>query len=116
MGPVFIYNATVEKVVDGDTVDLTVDLGFRVTRKDRYRLYGLNAPESKTPEGPLATEFLRSILPVGKKVVIRSHRPTSVPRADQYGRFIVEIMDGAININDLVVEKGFAVPFMRAAT
>lgn len=116
MPQLFTYAATVVKVVDGDTVDMIVDLGFRVSRKDRFRLYGLNAPERNTPEGPLATAFLRSLLPEGKQVMIRSHHPTSVPRTDPYGRYIVEIMDGEININDLIVEKGFAVPFMRAAT
>ena len=44
----FEYNAKVLKVVDGDTVDALVDLGFSVHRKIRVRLYGIDAPESRT--------------------------------------------------------------------
>ena len=44
----FTYNATILRVVDGDTVDVMVDLGFSTHRKIRVRLYGINAPESRT--------------------------------------------------------------------
>ena len=44
----FIYNATILRVVDGDTVDVMVDLGFSIHKKIRVRLYGIDAPESRT--------------------------------------------------------------------
>ena len=44
----FCYNAKVSRVVDGDTVDADLDLGFKVFTKQRIRLYGINAPESRT--------------------------------------------------------------------
>ena len=44
----FEYNATVTKVVDGDTIDAMVDLGFGTWKKVRIRMYGINAPESRT--------------------------------------------------------------------
>ena len=44
----FEYNATVTKVVDGDTIDAMVDLGFNTWKKVRIRMYGINAPESRT--------------------------------------------------------------------
>jgi micrococcal nuclease len=47
----FIYRATCVKVIDGDTLDLLVDLGFRAFEKVRVRLRGYNAPELSTQEG-----------------------------------------------------------------
>ena len=44
----FCYNAKVLRVVDGDTIDLMVDLGFSIHHKVRVRLYGINTPESRT--------------------------------------------------------------------
>ena len=44
----FEYNATVTKVVDGDTIDAMVDLGFGTWKKVRIRMHGINAPESRT--------------------------------------------------------------------
>ena len=46
----FWYGATVLKVVDGDTIELMVDLGFSVHHKIRVRLYGINTPESRTKD------------------------------------------------------------------
>jgi endonuclease YncB( thermonuclease family) len=43
----WIYNAEVKKVVDGDTFDIVIDLGFDTLRKGRVRLYGVNTPESR---------------------------------------------------------------------
>ncbi len=47
----FEYRARLVRVVDGDTLDLTLDLGFGIIRTDRFRLFGLNAPELSTGEG-----------------------------------------------------------------
>ena len=65
----YTYNARVVKVVDGDTVDLDIDLGFGVVlRKQRGRLWGINAPESRTRDkaekkrGLAAKNRLRDIL------------------------------------------------------
>lgn len=46
----FFYQATVTKIVDGDTVDLMIDLGFDITHKIRVRLHGVNTPESRTKD------------------------------------------------------------------
>jgi len=45
---VYLYNAEVKKIVDGDTFDIVIDLGFDTLRKGRVRLYGVNTPESRT--------------------------------------------------------------------
>jgi hypothetical protein len=54
MKPTYVYAATCVKVIDGDTYDLLVDLGFRAFEKVRVRLRGYNAPEMSTQEGRLA--------------------------------------------------------------
>ena len=46
----FWYGATVKKVIDGDTIELMVDLGFNIHHKMRVRLYGVNTPESRTKD------------------------------------------------------------------
>jgi micrococcal nuclease len=58
----FIYRATCVKVIDGDTLDLLVDLGFRVFEKVRVRLRGYNAPELHTAEGDVAALNAANVL------------------------------------------------------
>jgi len=48
----WIYNAEVKKIIDGDTFDIIIDLGFDTFRKGRVRLYGVNTPESRTKDLP----------------------------------------------------------------
>lgn len=48
--PYRIYSAMVTRVIDGDTVDCSIDLGFEVSIKTRFRLYGINAPETRTTD------------------------------------------------------------------
>ena len=71
----FEYNAVVVKVVDGDTVDVDIDLGFSVwLKKQRVRLYGLDTPESRTRDkeekkyGLLAKAKVLEHCPIGSKI------------------------------------------------
>ena len=68
MKPQYIYKATVTKVVDGDTVDLLVDCGFNIIRKERIRFYGVDAWETRGEErerGLKAKEFVLNLIPPG---------------------------------------------------
>ena len=59
------YRATILRVIDGDTIEARVDLGFDVSVIERFRLYGINAPETKgesREEGKAATEYLRVLV------------------------------------------------------
>ena len=109
------YNAIVDRVVDGDTVDLSVDLGFRIWRADRFRLYGpdpskpagLNAPELRTPEGKAAKEFLCSVLKPGMEVIVE----TLKDRQEKYGRYLAVIyfVDGTgRNVAEEMIKSGHA--------
>jgi micrococcal nuclease len=68
MKPTYVYAATCVKVIDGDTLDLLVDLGFRAFEKVRVRLRGYNAPELSTPEGRAKQTYARDVLmpPIGE--------------------------------------------------
>lgn len=98
-----LYNATVDRVVDGDTVNLTVDLGFTVLIRQSCRLYGINAAEKGTEGGNAATANLTELLPVGTHVVVQSLA------IDKFGgRFDGIIYLTGTNLNDKLVKDGWA--------
>lgn len=99
------YKAIVNKIVDGDTVNLTIDLGFRLTYTANCRLAGINAPEINTIEGKSAKGFLAVILPYGSDVDIIS------TGLDKYGRPIVVIKYNGTDINIKMITEGFAVKY-----
>jgi micrococcal nuclease len=108
--------AGVVKVVDGDTVDLIIDLGFRMTMTDRFRLYGINAPESNRKAsrvaGKAATEWLKLKL-LGRKLRIHTIKVKKGDKRGKYGRWLAiifrEIEDGEWeNVNLLMVKEGHA--------
>jgi len=88
----FWYRATVVNVVDGDTLDLETDPGFRIGFLQRYRLYGIDTPEMNDPDPAVreravkAKEFVQDSVG-GKEVVLRTH----LDRADKYGRWLAVI-------------------------
>jgi len=118
----YTYRAQVLHVVDGDTLDLMVSLGFDMHHKTRFRLTGINAPESYGPtacaEGRAAKQFLTDLLPVGTTVVVK----TSKDKKEKYGRFLAEVYlldaKGEVlpqAVNALMVEKGHAKPYFGGA-
>ena len=72
------YSCKVERVVDGDTCDVVLDLGFDILYRSRVRLYGIDTPESRTrnkdekARGKLAKAFLEESIAEGDKVVIQT--------------------------------------------
>lgn len=95
--PGYHYSGTVNRVVDGDTVDVDLDLGFHIHIKVRCRVARLNAPEMSTPEGKIAKGLTAMWLPVGKSVYVVS---TCV---DRYGRSIAEITVENKNLTDVLI-------------
>lgn len=114
------YQASIVRVVDGDTVDAQVDLGFDVRFTMRLRLFGINAPEMKTPEGPpaklhlmklLNPALLEGMLWIPITVLIRTQKD----RQEKYGRYLASIfMPGTLDnsLNDQMVAQGFAVVYL----
>jgi micrococcal nuclease len=75
------YGCKIIKVVDGDTVDIDIDLGFGVWLfGERVRLYGIDTPESRTSDkvekifGNLAKEYVQAAMPVGSRQVLMTHK------------------------------------------
>ena len=72
------YSCTVDRVVDGDTIDVVLDLGFDIMFKSRVRLYGIDTPESRTRNkdekvrGKMAGAFLKDAVDNGTQVVIQT--------------------------------------------
>jgi micrococcal nuclease len=119
----FIYSAKVIKVVDGDTIDVEIDLGFKIKWNARLRLFGINAPETKGPSheaGINTKRYVESVLPVGSIIVVK----TFVDKSEKYGRYLASVLykTGTINcdeilanptiLNDELVSKGLAVAYM----
>ena len=102
-------NATVEFVIDGDTIDAIID-----GREERIRLIGIDTPETKKPNtpiecfGPEATAFTESLLPVGTP--IRIERDTV--NRDDFGRLLgyVYRADDGVFVNYETIRQGFATP------
>lgn len=97
----FWYGAKVLKVVDGDTVDLSIDLGFKIHHEIRVRLFGVNTPESRTKDlqekalGLKAKQFTQDWLTNHKWVFVN----TIPDKNDKYGRILAKIYSSE-NIND----------------
>ena len=99
------YRGEVVNVVDGDTVDVRIDLGLETYREIRLRLYGINAPERFTDLGKMATEALRDLFAGNPEVMVKTFKD----RTEKYGRYlaILAAEDGT-NINDWLVESHLA--------
>lgn len=86
---VWTVPATVVRVVDGDTVIVVADLGWRVKIETAVRVDGINAPEKGTDAGHRARDFASTLLPVGKQVIVKSKR--LLGQFEKYGRVLADI-------------------------
>jgi endonuclease YncB( thermonuclease family) len=108
------YNCKVEKVVDGDTVDVVLDLGFDILHKCRVRLYGIDTPESRTrnkdekARGKMAGAFLKEAIEDGEKVVIQTKLKDS---KGKYGRVLGDVVVDNKNINQMMIKCHLAVAY-----
>ena len=108
------YACTVERVVDGDTIDVILDLGFSVSYKSRVRLYGIDTPESRTrnkdekARGKLASAFLSKAIELADQVVIRTELKDS---RGKFGRVLGTVVCDGEDINQGMIDGGFAVKY-----
>lgn len=109
-------HATIVGVVDGDTIDVLIDFGFRLRQDHRVRLAGIDAPEvnARGSEGEVARDWLRSRLPIGAAVELVTDKP-----ADKYGRYLATVwrVDPASSrpeldsVNTQLLAAGLARPY-----
>jgi micrococcal nuclease len=109
------YRVDVTRVVDGDTVDVDIDLGFGMTyKKQRVRLYGIDTPESRTRDlvekkyGKAAKKFLQEKIESAKVVTLYSHDK------GKFGRILGELfIDGSsdLSLNQLMINNYHAVAY-----
>ena len=104
------FQAKVRRVVDGDTLDLDIDLGFHITLSERVRLMGIDTPETRTrnlvekADGLKAKEFVIGFVADGS-VVIKVHG------FGKFGRPLVDLYKGSVCLNDQLVLHGLAAPY-----
>ena len=111
------YKATVIRVIDGDTFDCVLDLGFDVKlHKQRVRLAGIDTPESRTRDkeekkrGLLSKNYLLLKCPIGEYVTLKSHG------VGKFGRILGELFEynkheDTMSINQEMCDEGYAAPY-----
>jgi micrococcal nuclease len=103
----------VKNVVDGDTIDVVIDLGFDILFASRVRLAGIDTPESRTTDkaekalGLEAKEYLKKYLKDAKSVVIRTEKMDS---SEKYGRILgwVYVNGESESVNNKMINDGYA--------
>lgn len=117
MAEQYWYSAQVLKVIDGDTLDVMIDLGFNIHHKARVRLYGVNTPESRTKDlaekelGIKAKEFTSDWTTRHREVFIK----TIAGKDDKYGRILAQVYsdkdvksEQTACLNEDIVSSGYA--------
>ena len=114
------YNCTIRRVVDGDTVDVDIDLGFDMwIHNERVRLFGIDTPESRTRDleekkaGLFAKDVVLHYLPEGSKQILRTHKD----KVGKYGRVLGEFViydslaDRQTTINQFMIDHKIGVEY-----
>ena len=110
----YVYRIrSVHKVVDGDTIDADIDLGFDISLTKRIRLAGIDTPESRTTDayekklGLEVKDWLKHRLEFAKDILIKTELPDST---EKYGRIIGHLyINGEVtSINNQMIDEGYA--------
>lgn len=114
------YRCKIVKVIDGDTVDVDIDLGFGVwMKKERIRLYGIDTPESRTRDkeekkyGLIAKDAVLSYLPLDSIQTLRTQKD----KVGKFGRILGEFIiydafnDRQTTLNEWMIENHLAVEY-----
>ena len=114
------YKISPLRVIDGDTIDAEIDLGFDVKIKKRIRFMGINTPESRTRDleekakGLAAKDRLKAILEGAKTIQLCSHGVGKYGRC--LGEIMLDVVDGQekltlVSLNELLIKEGHAVKY-----
>lgn len=103
------YKALIERIVDADTVDVRIDLGFSCWSHQRIRLIGINAAEKNTEYGKLAIEYVKNVLPIDSEIILQTEKGDK----EKYGRYLGRILFPSSRqcLNDTLIAMGYAVEY-----
>lgn len=111
----FSYRVSkVTKIVDGDTIDVVIDMGFDILYKSRVRLFGIDTPESRTRDkvekkfGLMSKKYLQNRLKKAKKITIKTHKDSETGK---FGRILGEIFCDGDNVNLAMCKEHYAVQY-----
>lgn len=112
----YIYSCKVNRVIDGDTLDLEIDLGFNIRIRERVRLYGVDTPEifgaNSSPEGATASDFTKKwVEEYSAKPGKLEYHSLKYDYKDKYGRSLGSLCHTDVNgvqsvLNDALLENG----------
>lgn len=115
----YVYDAAMHRIIDGDTYDLRIDLGFGIFATITVRLHGYNTPELGTMAGDAAAEFVRSLLPPTTPLKVQTYKgPQSGKDKHSFARWVADVwvwtpyfQEGQepILLGELLVARKFAV-------
>ena len=116
----YTYKIKLDRVIDGDTIDAHIDLGFDISTKKRIRFLGINTPESRTRDleekakGLAAKDRVKQLLEGAKEITLQSHGVGKYGRC--LGELEVDVVDGKdcltlANVNQLLIKEGHAVEY-----
>ena len=114
------YRCKVLRIVDGDTVDIDIDLGFNTwMHRERVRMYGIDTPESRTRDldekkfGLMSKDFVRSMMPVGSIQTLKTHQD----KTGKFGRILGEFImydskeDRTMSLKDIMIREHMGVAY-----
>ena len=107
----YLYNCKIIKVIDGDTVDIEIDCGFNISVKERIRLEGINAPETRTKDKKEKSKGFEAKAYLIHLLSSASDSPITIRTAKdkgKFGRWIGKLYRDDKCINYLMVETGHA--------
>ena len=102
------YGSKVISVYDGDTITVSMYLGLGISKEEKIRMYGINAPEMRGAEkakGKVSRDALRKKI-LGKDIVLKT---IDDDKRGKYGRLLGVVYIDGVNVNEWMVEKGYAV-------
>jgi len=111
---VYQYKCNLIKVVDGDTVDAYIDLGFKVILKERIRLMGIDTPESRTRNlmekswGKASKKFLQEKM---EECEGKFTLTTKLQKKGKFGRVLGTIMIDGNDVNQMLIDNKLAIPY-----
>jgi micrococcal nuclease len=113
------YKAKIRRVIDGDTVDVDIDLGFGIWLKDqRIRINGIDTPESRTRDkvekvfGNASKEFVKKYLPIGSiQVLLTTVDKSGDDKRGKFGRILGDFQIEKTKLTNIMLSEGYAVPY-----